>query len=108
MSVIDDSGEAFMKIFEGTKVETACKDAYGNMKDPFPEMLGTAEESEVYTSVWPDLSTYLDEMFTSFVIGTESLDNFDSYVETANSMGMQDIINIKADQYARYQEIVAQ
>ena len=36
-----------MKIFEGTKVETACKDAYGNMKDPFPEMLGTAEESEV-------------------------------------------------------------
>ena len=105
---IDDSGEAFMKIFEGTKVETACKDAYGNMKDPFPEMLGTAEESEVYTSVWPDLSTYLDEMFTSFVIGTESLDNFDSYVETANSMGMQDIINIKADQYARYQEIVAQ
>ena len=105
---IDDSGEAFMKIFEGTKVETACKDAYGNMKDPVPEMLGTAEESEVYTSVWPDLSTYLDEMFTSFVIGTESLDNFDSYVETANSMGMQDIINIKADQYARYQEIVAQ
>ena len=105
---IDDSGEAFMKIFEGTKVETACKDAYGNMKDPFPEMLGTADESEVYTSVWPDLSTYLDEMFTAFVIGTESLDNFDSYVETANSMGMQDIIKIKADQYARYQEIIAQ
>ena len=46
--------------------------------------------------------------FQPFVIGTESLDNFDSYVETANSMGMQDIINIKADQYARYQEIVAQ
>ena len=36
---IDDSGEAFMKIFEGTKVETACKDAYGNMKDPFRKCL---------------------------------------------------------------------
>ena len=103
---INDSGEAFMKIFEGTKVETACKDAYGNMEDPFPEMLGTAEESEVYTSVWPDLSTYLDEMFTAFVIGTESLDNFDKYVETAYSMGMQDIIDIKGAQYARYQENV--
>ena len=103
---INDFGEAFMKIFEGTKVETACKDAYGNMEDPFPEMLGTAEESEVYTSVWPDLSTYLDEMFTAFVIGTESLDNFDKYVETAYSMGMQDIIDIKGAQYARYQEIV--
>lgn len=103
---INDSGEAFMKIFEGTKVETACKDAHGNMEDPFPEMLGTAEESEVYTSVWPDLSTYLDEMFTAFVIGTESLDNFDKYVETAYSMGMQDIIDIKGAQYARYQEIV--
>ena len=103
---INDSGEAFMKIFEGTKVETACKDAYGNMEDPFPEMLGTAEESEVYTSVWPDLSTYLDEMFTAFVIGTESLDNFVKYVETAYSMGMQDIIDIKGAQYARYQEIV--
>ena len=95
-----------MKIFEGTKVETACKAAYNNMRDPFPEMLGTAEESEVYTSIWPDLSTYLNEMFTAFVIGTESLDNFDKYVETANSMGMQDIIEIKKAQYGRYQEIV--
>lgn len=105
---INDSGEAFMKIFEGTKVEEACQEAYGNMKDPFPEMLGTAEESEVYTSIWPDLSTYLDEMFTAFVIGTESLDNFDRYVETANSMGMQDIIKIKGEQYKRYQEIIGQ
>ena len=87
-------------------METACKAAYNNMRDPFPEMLGTAEESEVYTSIWPDLSTYLNEMFTAFVIGTESLDNFDKYVETANSMGMQDIIEIKKAQYGRYQEIV--
>ena len=103
---INDSGEAFMKIFEGTKVETACKAAYNNMRDPFPEMLGTAEESEIYTSIWPDLSTYLNEMFTAFVIGTEPLDNFDKYVETANSMGMQDVIEVKKAQYARYQEIV--
>ena len=105
---INDSGEAFMKIFEGTKVETACKEAYGNMENPFPEMLGTAEESEIYTSIWPDLSTYLDEMFTAFVIGTQSLDNFDNYVETANSMGMQDIIDMKSAQYQRYQQIVGQ
>ena len=105
---INDSGEAFMKIFEGTKVETACREAYGNMKEPFPEMLGTADESEIYTSIWPDLSTYLDEMFTAFVIGTESLDNFDNYVETAYSMGMQDIIDIKSTQYERYQELTAE
>ncbi len=104
---INDSGEAFMKIFEGTKVEEACLAAYGNMKDPFPEMLGTADESEIYTSMWPDLSTYLDEMFTAFVIGTESLDSFDSYVETANSLGLQEVIEIKAAQYERYQEIIA-
>lgn len=103
---INDSGEAFMKIFEGTKVETACQAAYNNMRDPFPEMLGTAEESEVFTSIWPDLSTYLNEMFTAFVIGTESLDNFDKYVETANSMGMQEVIAVKKAQYERYQEIV--
>ena len=76
------------------------------MRDPFPEMLGTAEESEVFTSIWPDLSTYLNEMFTAFVIGTESLDNFDKYVETANSMGMQEVIAVKKAQYERYQEIV--
>lgn len=105
---INDSGEAFMKIFEGTKVEEACLAAYGNMVDPFPEMLGTADESEIYTSLWPDLSTYLEEMFTAFVIGTESLDNFDSYVETANSMGLQEIITIKGAQFARYQEIIGQ
>lgn len=105
---INDSGEAFMKIFEGTKVETACKAAYGNMVDPFPSMLGTAEEAEKYTSEWSDLSTYLNEEMTAFIIGTDSLDNFESYVETADSMGLQDIIDIKTAQYQRYQEIVGQ
>ena len=103
---INDSAEAFLKIFEGTKVETVAKQYQGKMAEPYPQMLGTEEESNTYTEIWPDLDTYLDEMYTKFVIGEESLDNWDDYVQTCYDMGLQQIIDVKDGQYQRYQEIV--
>mgnify|MGYP000369202396 CR=1 FL=1 len=40
-----------------------------------------------------DIDSYVKEMFVKFLTGTESLDNFDAYLKTLESMGIQSIIS---------------
>ncbi len=41
-------------------------------------------------------------MFYRFIFGDESLDNFDDYIETLNSMGLPRLLELKQAQYDRY------
>ena len=75
-----------------------------NMVDAQPMMLPSAEENNVYNSIWPDLETYYKEALYKFISGAESLDNFDEYLQTLDDIGLQDILDIKTAQYARYKE----
>jgi len=106
--LINDPAEAFLAAFKGTKVETVGNEYIGKMVEPFPQMLGTQEESDLQSEIWPDLQTYLNESFTNFVLGNEPIENFDKYVDQAYSLGLQQIIDIKDAQYKRYQEVVGQ
>ncbi|MDD3336923.1 MAG: extracellular solute-binding protein [Eubacteriales bacterium] len=105
---INDPAQAYLDCFKGSKVETVGNEYKGKMVEPFPTMLGTQEESDLYSEIWPDLQTYLEEMFINFVTGSESLDNFDQYVENAYSMGLEQIIAMKDAQYQRYLSVVGQ
>ena len=49
------------------------------------------------------METYRDEMMLKFITGIESLDNFDSYVETLNSMGLTQLTEVYQAAYSRYQ-----
>jgi putative aldouronate transport system substrate-binding protein len=104
--LINDPAEAFLAAFKGTKVETVGNEYIGKMVEPFPQMLGTQEESDTLTEIWPDLQTYLNESFTNFVLGNEPIENFDKYVKQAYTLGLQKIIDIKDAQYKRYQKVV--
>lgn len=104
--LINDPAEAFLAAFKGTKVETVGREYQGKMVEPFPQMLGTQEEADAQSEIWPDLQTYLNESFTKFVLGSEPIDNFDKYVQQAYSLGLQKMIDIKDAQYKRYQEVV--
>ena len=42
-------------------------------------------------------------MMLKFITGIESLDNFDSYVETLNSMGLTQLTEVYQAAYSRYQ-----
>ena len=64
----------------------------------------TAEESEEYSTIMNEVETYRDEMTNKFILGTESLDNFDQYVETLNSLGLQRAIEIEDAALERYNE----
>lgn len=61
---------------------------------PFPLLYLTPEQQSEVTTLSSDLTTYVRQMEAKFVTGAESLDNWDSYVQTVKKMGgdrMQEI-----------------
>jgi len=63
---------------------------------------GTAEEEERLSILNTDINTYVEEMRVKFIMGTESLDNFDKYVENLKNMGLDEALQLKRDIYERY------
>ena len=70
-----------------------------------PSISLTEEESDTRASVMTDIDTYVDEMTLKFIIGTESLDNWDSYVKTVYSMDLQDALDATQAAYDRYMAV---
>jgi len=66
-----------------------------------PQLSLTVEENEA-AGVLGDINTYVSEMVVKFIIGEESLDNFDAYVEKLYEMGLQDAIDANQTAYERY------
>lgn len=75
----------------------------GDNSGMMPKTLSlTAEEGIEFSTVMSDIITYVQEMVPKFVMGVESLDNFDTFVETINEMGIQEMIKIKQAALDRY------
>ena len=49
-----------------------------------------------------DLTTFVQENSNKFIMGTESFDNYDKFVSTIKSMGIDDILKTYNDAYAKY------
>ena len=49
-----------------------------------------------------EINTYRDEMVLKFIFGTESLDNFDTYVKNIESMGLDRALEIQNAALERY------
>lgn len=70
--------------------------------DPWPFIYSTNEESGVINTYMEDIQTYVDENATSFIIGTKSLDDFDSYINGFEGIGLSEVLKVKQSQYDRY------
>lgn len=57
-------------------------------------ILLNTEESEIKTSYQTDIETYVKEMALKFIMGQESLDNFETYQENLKNMHIEDLIDI--------------
>lgn len=62
----------------------------------------TEEEQKVMTNVYPQIETYFNEMVNKFIMGTESLDKFDEYVEKINQLGLEEVLKVQQAAYDRY------
>ncbi|WP_199615826.1 extracellular solute-binding protein [Paenibacillus alkalitolerans] len=60
------------------------------------------EDNSRYTSIMNDVNTYKDEMIVKFIMGAESLDKYDEYVNTLKQMGIEEAIKIQQSGLERY------
>jgi putative aldouronate transport system substrate-binding protein len=67
-----------------------------------PPLTPTPEESREYAGIINDINTYANEMLTKFILGTENLSGWDTYVRTINGMGLARALEIQNNALARY------
>ncbi|MFD0710756.1 extracellular solute-binding protein [Paenibacillus sp. GCM10027626] len=69
-----------------------------------PPTTMTADESAKYASIMNDIDTYHKEMLNKFIIGSESLDNFDAFTSKLSSMGIEEAIKLKQNALDRFNQ----
>ena len=67
-----------------------------------PPVTPTAEEASELAQIQNNISTYKEEMEAKFISGTESLDNFDAFVEQLKNLGIERAIEIQQKAYDNY------
>lgn len=67
-----------------------------------PPVSLTTEEANEYQSLYADIQTYVQEMTVSFILGTTSLDTFDSFVSQLEKMNIGRVMEIQQAAYDRY------
>ena len=63
----------------------------------------TTEEQERRDNLMSDIQTYVDENLLKFVIGDKPLSEWDDYVNTINSLGMEEVMDLYQTALDRYQ-----
>jgi putative aldouronate transport system substrate-binding protein len=72
-----------------------------NLVDPYLTVSATEEESDIYDSLYTDINTYVTEMLQKFIVGTEPLSKWESFVQTVEKMGLSTLIEIEQAKYDR-------
>lgn len=62
----------------------------------------TQEQAERMNFLKNDINTYVEQMIAKFIIGQESLDKWDNYVSTLNSMGLGELTKIMQEGYDKW------
>lgn len=76
---------------------------YSDMeKHRMPKVTPTPDESEEIATIMNEIKNYVDEMYVKFLLGQESLDNYDKYIENINKMGIDKALEIYEDALVRY------
>lgn len=60
------------------------------------------EDAQEISKLMAEIDTYRSEMVTKFILGTESLDNFEKYQKTLKDMGIEKVIEIYQKAYSLF------
>lgn len=99
--ILGDEYFAGMCIPYSERVMERCTPLVDYFRPALPTYSPTAEEDAVLSAVMTDIKTYTEEMINKYIIGTEDLDSFDAFVEKLDSIGLDEVIAIKQEQYER-------
>lgn len=73
-----------------------------NKKYLLPKILPTPEESSEMSRIMTDIKTAVDENFFKMITGSESVDNFDKYIENLKKFKLDQALKIQQDALDRY------
>lgn len=68
-----------------------------------PPVTLSEEETAKVAAKKSEVETYIKEMSVKFIMGVEPLENFETYLETAKKMGVDEIVAAYQAAYERYQ-----
>ena len=87
-------------------------EAVSNWTDPcdgawaYPAVTFSTEESDVIGTRGPDVSTYISESVPRFIMGELNIaDEWDNFVSTVNSMGMEACVEVYQEALDRYNAV---
>ena len=87
--------------------QKAALDVWSNHNEinyQLPRISLTSEESTEVANIMSNISTFVSERTFQYIMGKEDLSNFDNYLATINSYGIDKVLKIYEDAYKRYQE----
>lgn len=76
--------------------------ANGLKRAGLPSTTMLVEEASTYANAYNEISTYVSEMFSKFIMGNEPLDKFESYQENLKAMGLEDVMRLQETALDRY------
>lgn len=91
----------------GEKALSAINDVWVSNADGdymMPNITMTSEEANQYSTKMGDIATYVEEMTTKFILGTEPLDNWDNFTSTLQGMGVEDVIALQQAALDRFND----
>lgn len=95
----------YVEQYYTTKQQKDAVTVWGNSemeKYTIPRISFTPEESAEIAKITNNVNTYNKEMLAKFILGRESIENFDKYIEQLNKFGIDKVIKIYEDALARY------
>lgn len=95
--------DLFNTTFEGMYGCTEADIAANYPKEVWPAFVATPEEVDVLNACYSDLNTFVNESRLKFMTGKWNFDSdWDAYVETINSIRVNDYVAVKQAQFERY------
>lgn len=71
--------------------------------DDYPSVVYTSEENDQRNKYFTAIQTYIQSTKAEFIIGTQDIDaNWDTFLQTLDSMGLQELLAIEQAAYDRY------
>jgi len=85
--------------------EASAKWDATDFNDRYPLTVSmTPDEGAEFAAIMSDIETYRDENAIRYILGTESFDNYDKFVQTIKSMNIDRAIEIRQAAYDRLQD----
>ncbi len=73
-----------------------------DLEHRMPQITMTKEESTEYNRIMGDITTFCNENTVKYIIGSQSIDDMDSYYKSLKDMGIERAIEIQQTAYDRF------